>query len=65
MPMDMTISVLYLCGVVCRHISVGFLLCILLGGQCEGLELRICNSRSTLFLCAHMRATSFENAARR
>ena len=31
-----------------RHISVGFLLFILLGGQCEGLELRISNSRSAL-----------------
>ena len=35
-------------GVVYRHISVGFLLFILLGGQCEGLELRISNSRSAL-----------------
>ena len=41
-------------GVVYCHISVGFLLFILLGGQCEGLELRISNSRSALFLCAYV-----------
>ena len=48
MPMGMTDSTIHRLGVVCCHISVGFLLFILLGGQCEGLELRIGNSRSAL-----------------
>ena len=51
--MGMTHSTVHL-GVLYRHISVGFLLFILLGGQCEGLELRISNSRSALFLCAYV-----------
>ena len=51
MPMGMIISRLsHVLGEVYSHISVGFLLFILLGGQCEGLELRISNSRSALFL---------------
>ena len=49
--MGMTHSTVHL-GVLYRHISVGFLLFILLGGQCEGLELRIGNSRSAL--CSSM-----------
>ena len=48
MPMGMTYSTIHRLGVLCSHISVGFLLFILLGGQCEGLELRISNSRSAL-----------------
>ena len=54
--MGMTHSTVHL-GVLYRHISVGFLLFILLGGQCEGLELRISNSRSALFLCAYVSYT--------
>ncbi len=49
--MGMTHSTVHL-GVLYRHISVGFLLFILLGGQCEGLELRISNSRSALLFCS-------------
>ena len=55
MPMGMIISDLsQVMGEVYSHIGVGFLLFVLLGGQCEGLELQISNSRSALFLCAYM-----------
>ena len=54
MPMDMARGALHPLGVLCRHIGVGFLLFIFIRWACEGLELQISNSRSTLFLCVYV-----------
>ena len=49
MPMDMARGALHPMGVLYSHIGVGFLLFIFIRWACEGLELQISNSRSTLF----------------
>ena len=51
--MGMTHSTIRRSGCIVSSYQRRFPVVYLLGGQCEGLELRISNSRSALFVCMY------------